>query len=176
MTEQPADTVLLGRLGRTVGLEGGQLFHAAGPVEADLLEVGLSVWVAGLGMTVIRDLRSHSRGSVLFLRGVRRLEAAKALVNSDMLLDRSRLPADFDLLSLADGASGLPVLLVQDGELPRELGTVLSVTGNRGHELLVVAPASGGASFMLPLHAPYVTLANDSVRVEDPPAGLLPEP
>lgn len=176
--EQPADSINLGRLGRTVGLEGGLLFHAAGPVEERLLQAGLQLWVEGLGETLIRDLRSHPRGMVVFLRGVRRLESAKALVNTRVRLERSRLPGDLDQLLLHGGTAGLPVVLADPaGDVP--LGTVQETIGSAGHEVLVVAtdPAqpAAHATFMLPLNAPYVKLDQTGVRVTDPPAGLLPD-
>jgi ribosomal 30S subunit maturation factor RimM len=172
--DQPADGVHLGRLGRTVGLEGGLLFHAAGPVEADLLEAGTLLWVEGLGETVVRDLRSHPRGIVLFLRGVRRVESARQLVNARVLLERARLPEGLDELSLNEGTTGLPVTLI-DPAGNRELGTVQGTAGSPGHELLIVARPASRSTFMLPLSAPYVKLDHTGVQVIDPPDGLLPD-
>jgi ribosomal 30S subunit maturation factor RimM len=166
--------VNLGRLGRTVGLEGGLLFHAAGPTEQELLAVGVFVWIEGLGETMIRDLRSHPRGIVLFLRGIRRVESARPLVNSRVILERSLLPEGLDELSLEGATRGLPVVLTGPAG-DRELGTVQDRIGSAGHELLIVARPGSRATFMLPLGAPYVSLDQSGVRVTDPPEGLLPD-
>ena len=161
-------------MGRTVGLDGGLLFHASGPAEQALLQAGLQLWVEGTGTTLIRDLRSHPRGTVLFLRGIRRVEVAKALVNAQVLLERSRLPEDLDQLLLSGSTVGLPVTLVTSAD-PVPLGTVQESIGSPGHEVLVVAHAGTPGTFMLPLNAPYVKLDVTGVRVTDPPAGLLPD-
>jgi|SRR5690625_1640414 len=157
-------TLQLGRLGRTVGLEGGLLFHALGPSEAAVLEAGATVTVEGRGELTIRDLRDHGRGQLLFFEGIRRPEPARELTGAVLSVPFSELPDTFVPADFLDALLDLPVFL---GE--RELGRVLLVAGVAGHEYVELAP--GGQ--LLPLNAPYVSVGSDRIDLVDPPDGLV---
>ena len=164
MSVTPERTLQLGRLGRTVGLDGGLLFHADGNAEAALVAPGLEVLVDGHGPMRIRESRRHNRGIVVHFEGIRRIERAGRLTNAVVSVDAALLPEDVLPVSLTDGLLGLPVLLGG-----RTVGTVASVAGASGHEFLTLEP--GGE--MLPLAAPYVEVAEDRILLVDPPAGLI---
>lgn len=157
-------TLQLGRLGRTIGLDGGLLFHAAGPAEAELLEPGLTVLAEGHKELRIRDWRRHNRGIVVFFEGIRRLETARSLTNSVLSISSAGLPAAVGASDLRDGLIGLPVLL--DGT---EVGRVREVAGLAGFEYLELEP--GGQ--LIPLNAPYVAVGSDELQLNDPPEGLV---
>lgn len=163
-TDNSERTLQLGRLGRTIGLDGGLLFHAAGPAEADLLEPGLTVMAEGHGEQRIRDWRRHNRGIVVFFEGIRRVETARALTNAVLSVSSSSLPADVGVSDLRDGLIGLKVLL--DGT---EIGTVRDVAGLTGFEYVTLEP--GGQ--LIPLNAPYVTVSSTQLELTDPPEGLV---
>lgn len=164
MNDSTERTLQLGRLGRTIGLDGGLLFHAAGAAEAELLEPGLTVYADGSQKLVIRERRRHNRGLVLHFEGIRRLEPARELTNADLSVPLSSLPAEFSSSDFASGLLELPVLLGG-----REVGRVTDVQGASGHEYLVLEP--GGQ--LVPLHAPYVTVTGSGIVLTDPPDGLL---
>ncbi|HLR47363.1 MAG TPA: hypothetical protein VK092_09415 [Deinococcales bacterium] len=156
-------TLQLGRLGRTVGLDGGLLFHAAGPEEAAVPQPGSTVHAAGHGELKVRERRRHGRGPLLFFEGVRRPETARPLTGAVLSVPVSALPDDFLPADYLDALIGLPVFA--DGV---ELGRVASVAGASGHEYVELEPDGQ----LLPLHAPYVSVAEDRLDLVDPPAGL----
>lgn len=163
-TENTERTLQLGRLGRTIGLDGGLLFHAAGTAEAELLQVGLIV-TAGAGPDLrIAALRRHNRGLVLHFEGIRRVERARELTNADLSVRLADLPEGFTPNDLTSGLIGLPVLLAGN-----EIGRVAAVEGAAGHEYLRLEPAGQ----LVPLHAPYVQVSAAGVALLDPPEGLL---
>lgn len=161
-------SIRIGRLGRTVGLDGGLLFRAEGPSEAALVAApdfpGTAVEVEGAGKLIVRAVRSHSRGHVLHFEGVRRVERAQVLVNATLNVASGEVHADFEPSDPSSALEGLPVLLA--GEV---VGTITRIEGARGFEYATLEP--GGQ--LLPLNAPYVKLAEDAVTLVDPPPGLL---
>ncbi len=163
MNQETEHTILIGRLGRTVGLDGGLLFRAADASSSGLLEPGLTVMAEGHGPLEIVEVRRHPRGHVLHFRGVRRVERAVPLVNADLRVEASSLPEGYEVpVSLS--LTGLTVTV--DGVV---IGTVRDVAGAAGFEYAVLEP--GGS--LLPLHAPYVNVTGDGITVTDPPEGLL---
>lgn len=162
--ENTERTLQLGRLGRTIGLDGGLLFHAAGAAEAELLQVGLMVTASGETDLRIAALRRHNRGVVLHFEGIRRVERARELTNADLSVRVADLPEGFTPSDLAAGLIGLPVRLAGN-----EIGRVAAVEGAPGHEYLRLEPAGQ----LVPLNAPYVQVSTAHVALLDPPEGLL---
>lgn len=163
-SENTERTLQLGRIGRTVGLDGGLLFHAAGPAEAELLEAGLRVTDDSGRELTVAAVRRHNRGLVVHFEGIRRLERARELTNLDVAILASELPEGFTAFDLAAGLSGLAVFLED-----REIGRVAEVSGAAGHEYLLLEP--GGE--LIPLNAPYVQVHDSGISLTDPPDGLL---
>lgn len=164
MPDKAESALKLGRLGRTIGLDGGLLFHAAGSAEAALLEPGVTVLVENAGELTVSATRRHNRGTVLHFEGIRRPERARELTNADVSIPAGNLPDQFRATDLESGLMGLPVLL--NGTV---LGHVADVQGVAGHEYLVLEPSGG----LIPLGAPYVVVDDSGVTLVDPPAGLL---
>lgn len=164
MTDNTEHVIRLGRLGRTIGLDGGLLFHAAGVTEAALLEPGTAVMVEHAGELTIAGARRHNRGTVLHFEGIRRPERARELTNADVSIRASDLPDDFQPTDLEAGLIRLPVLLKS-----AVIGHVAQVQGAAGHEYLVLEP--GGE--LIPLNAPYVQVDPTGITLVDPPDGLL---
>jgi 16S rRNA processing protein RimM len=165
--EPPAGHVLLGRLGKTFGLEGSLHFRALGAAEAEALFELDEVFVAGLGATTIQEVKPHGGGLLVSFENVRRVERARELVNSQVFAPIDALPAPAEGGQYVDALRGLPVMV--DG---RPFGTIADLTGVSGAELLLVERPEGGET-MLPLRAPYVQVAPHAVLVEDPPPGLI---
>ena len=163
-TERTERTLQLGRIGRTIGLDGGLLFHAVGPAEADLLQPGLPVSSDRGDRLTVAAVRGHNRGLVIHFEGIRRIERARELTNAELHILVHNLPKGFSSTDLTDGLLGLPVR--QGGA---DLGTVAQVDGVAGHEFLVLEP--GGQ--LLPLNAPYVKVTDGGIELTDPPDGLL---
>lgn len=164
MNDRTERALQLGRLGRTIGLDGGLLFHAVGAAEAELLQPGLTVLADGSRRLVIRERRRHNRGLVLYFEGIRRIEPARELTNADLSVALSSLPAEFTSSDFSSGLLELPVLLSGS-----EVGRVAEVQGASGHEYLVLEP--GGQ--LVPLNAPYVEVTDTGIVLTDPPDGLL---
>jgi 16S rRNA processing protein RimM len=165
--EPPAGFVLLGRLGKTFGLEGALHFRPLGPAEAEAILDLDKLFVAGLGHTVVREARRHGSGVVVSFPAATSPERAKTLVNAEVYAPRAALPEDDERAHYVDVLRGLPVLLGG-----RPFGIVEDVIGVAGAELLVVERPDG-AEVLLPLRAPYVQASGDSVLVDDPPPGLI---
>jgi 16S rRNA processing protein RimM len=167
--EPPDGFILLGRLGKTFGLKGALHFRPLGEAEAEAI-LGLDeVFVAGLGLTAIREVRPHGPGIVVTFPSARSPESARKLVNSDVYAHADSLPTDDGAAPYLGALRGLPVLLAG-----RPLGTVANVIGPVGAELLAVERPDGG-ELLLPLQAPYVQVSRDSILVVDPPGGLIDE-
>src|SRR5690554_6311267 len=164
MTAETERTLQLGRLGRTIGLDGGLLFHAAGAAEATVLAVGQTVTVEDHGELRVRESRRHNRGLVVHFEGIRRIQRARELTNSVVTIRVNDLPARFQATDLESGLLQLPVSL--DGVV---IGKVAAVEGASGFEYLRLEP--GGQ--LLPLRAPYVQVGEDAIELLDPPDGLL---
>ena len=162
----PEGYLLLGRLGKTFGLEGALHFRGLGPAESEALFELDEVYVAGLGRVGVREVKPHGASLLVTLEGVRRLEKARPLVNASVYADPSALPHPGEGLYV-DAVRGLPVLV--DG---RPFGTVADLTGVAGAELLTIERPEGGEA-LIPLRAPYVQIAGREVLVEDPPPGLI---
>ena len=159
--------MLLGRLGKTFGLEGAFHFRSLGLPESEALFELDEVFIGGLGTMAIDEVKPHGGGLLISFRGIRRVEKARPLVNAQVYAHRDFLPPPSEGGQYADALRGLPVLV--DG---RPFGTVVDLAGVSGSELLMVERPEGGQA-LLPLRAPYVQVADHEVLVEDPPPGLI---
>ncbi len=155
--------VPLGRLGKPYQLAGGLRFYPLGPAEAEALSGLAEVVVAGLGPCRVREVRPHGGGLVLYLTLALSREAARTLVNREILAPASRLPETAPYL---DDLVGLPVYL--DGDL---WGEVKGLMPAGLQDLLIIARV--GREAMVPLQAPYLRLDGEGVFLEDAPEGLL---
>lgn len=165
--EPPEDYVLLGQLGKTFGLEGALRFRPLGGAEQEAVLALDEVFVTGLGVAQIREVRRHGNGLVIFFEAVKRPERARRLVNAEVFAARDSLPPPDGERAYLQALTGRPVLV--DG---RPIGTVLELGGVDGAELLVVERPQGD-ELLIPLRAPYVQVVEDAVLVADPPPGLL---
>jgi 16S rRNA processing protein RimM len=169
--QQPPDPtlghLLLGRLGKTFGLEGALRFKPLGPAEAEAIFDLNEVFVAGLGRATIREVREHGNRLLITFEAVRQPERARKLVNAQVFAPLESLPEPSGGTLYLEAVSGLPVIV--DG---RPFGTVAELMGVSGAELLRVERPQGPDT-LIPLRAPYVQLGEHAVMVEDPPAGLI---
>lgn len=167
--QAPQGTTRIGRLGRSFQLEGGLHFRALGGAEEAVLDALDELFVIGLGLVKLRDVRWPGGAPVVYLAGVRDRTTAKALTNADVYADTSAVEAaratdpeailERDLIGLPVTLAGEPVGMVEE----------IMVGGN--NDLLVVETPTG--QVLLPLTAPYVRVLATSVELVDPPAGLL---
>ena len=163
----PEGHVLLGRLGKAFALEGALFFRSLGAAESEALFELDEVFVTGFGPMSIREVKPHGGDLLISFHGVRKVEKARSLVNSEIYAPRDALPRPSEGGQYVDALRGLPVLV--DG---RPFGTVADLTGVAGAELLAVERPEGGEA-LLPLRAPYVQVSRQEVLVEDPPPGLI---
>lgn len=161
----PAGFVLIGHLGRSFQLEGGLNFVAVGEREQLAIEEVEEVFVAGVGVRAVERVRRLSGRTVVYLSGVERIEAAKALVNRPVYAAASSLRIVEETTS-HDLLVGRQVTV--DGA---RFGQVVAVMEASGHGLLLVDHQ--GETVLLPMEADYVEVGSDEVRVVDPPEGLL---
>ncbi len=160
--EHPPDDFLpIGRLGKTYQLRGGLRFRPLGDAEERALPDLDEVFVEGLGLTTLSEVRRHGRRLIVYLGGVHRIEHAKELVNARVFAAAAQLP---EVLLLP--TAGAPVRL--NGVV---IGEVLEV--RRGPQDLVVADVAG-REVLLPLGAPYLDWRESTLELTDPPEGLLP--
>lgn len=167
MSEPPEGQVLLGRLGKVFGLAGALRFRPNGDAEAQAITQLDEVFVTGLGVAPIREVRQHGNGIVITFESVRRPERARELVNAQVYAPAEALPEPEGGALYSGALRDLPVLI--DG---RPFGTVAAVVGVSGAEILLVDRPVGGEA-MIPLRAPYVQVAANAVLVVDPPLGLI---
>ncbi|HEX7004242.1 MAG TPA: ribosome maturation factor RimM [Trueperaceae bacterium] len=163
----PEGYVLLGRLGKTFGLKGALHFRSLGLPESEALFELEEVFVTGLGVLAIAEVKPHGASLLVSFEGIRRVEEARPLVNAQVYAEPASLPPPAEGGQYADALRGLPVLV--DG---RPFGTVADLAGVAGAELLTVERPEGGEA-LIPLRAPYVQVARHEVLVEDPPPGLI---
>jgi ribosomal 30S subunit maturation factor RimM len=167
----PADAVRLGRLGRTHGLDGALRCHALGELEVEALLASERLWIEGHGTLTARLRRHHSGSVLLAFQGIRSPERAQPLVNADVYVLPSLLPAP--LARALSRRARLADLVGAEVEVDgRHYGQVREVLEGAQRLLLVEGPH--GTRY-LPADAPYVRVEEGSVRVVDPPAGLLDE-
>lgn len=162
----PEGYVLLGRFGKTFQLEGGLRFRAAGDAEEAALAGLAAVFVRDLGERQVKRLRLVSGQPVLYLAGVPTVESAKALVNREVFAPREALPALEEGTFYLDELLGLEVVV--DGAV---VGSVSEVFEAGAQDVLVID--RDGHEVLVPLQAPYVTVEEARVVIDDPPEGLL---
>ncbi|WP_457628348.1 ribosome maturation factor RimM [Oceanithermus sp.] len=154
--------VRIGRLGRPHALSGGLKFRSEAP-EAILSQE--RVYLEGVGWRAIERVEALAGGLVVHFVGVTGREAAEQLSGRDVFVEAASLPEPeggwyyFQLV-------GLPVRL--GGEA---WGKVVDVFDSGAQDVLVIK--KGARRFMVPLQAPYVEVADDEVRIQEPPEGLL---
>lgn len=186
-TKPPAGYILIGRLGRTFQLEGalrlllddavsyeGQ--NDPQPVGVRALQASGNVFVSSLGNVRVRRLYENGGALLLTLEGVRDRNAAQRLVNSSVWVNPAALPDELaeELVQESEAGSaqerleGLPVYL--NGT---EVGHVSRAMLDSPNPVVEVTAAGSGTTSLVPLVAPYVAVAEDSVRLTDPPDGLL---
>ena len=155
----------MARLGRSHGLAG--LVHVHPHDEASLaaLAAAEEAWIDGLGEVRLLELKPHGSRWLLRTDRIRRVETAKEFVHAAVRVDPGALPPDV-AAALETGTAGRPVLL--DGS---PYGTLLDVVGSEAQPLLRIEGPNG--EVLVPATAPYVTLHDHEVRLDDPPAGLL---
>lgn len=164
--QPPPGHVLLGKLGRSFGLEGALRVQPRDERALQALQALDEVFVEGLGPSRVEEVRPHGREWLLRLGRVQRVERARTLGNARVWGDPDRLDAQLgERLTQAD-PTGLPVLV--DGA---PWGEVLAREGGEALAWLRVRGPSG--ELLLPAWAPYVRTEADAIHVEDPPAGLL---
>ena len=166
MEPEHGKLLLLGRLGRTFQLEGGLHFYPLGPAEASAVSELHQVVVEGFGTTRLRRTRPHGNHLIVYLERVQDIDRARALVNSELLVDPVQLPPPPPGMAYLAALIGIPV--ERDG-VP--FGEVTDFLDAGGQSLLVVA--SGDRELLLPVAAPYVRLKRDRIEVEDAPPGLF---
>lgn len=162
----PPGFLLLGEIGRSIGLDGAVRLHPRHDEAPSALEALDEVFVEGLGATTVEELRPHGRWWLLRLGRVRRVERARELAHARVWGERERLDGELVARLRRADPSGLPVLV--DG---RPWGEVLAREGDEPHPWLRVRGPAG--EVLLPARAPYVRTEANEVRVDDPPPGLL---
>lgn len=167
----PPDHVFLGTLGRSFKLAGGMRFRPAGEAEATALPGLERVFVIGLGETRLRDVMRHRDEIIVFLGRVRDREQAKRLANAAVYAPEASLPATDPDAFYVDDLIGTSVVVGHADRADEPVGEVVDVISSGGQELLVVDAAGG--EVLLPWQAPYVRFDGDTVRLVDPPHGLL---
>ncbi len=201
-TTPPPSHRYVGRLGRAYQLEGGihlRLEDAgrAATVKAALettLQSGGELFVVGYGAATLREVRFQGSVPVLYLRGVRDRDAARALTGSELYLTEGCLAKEYLAGASDDRGAGASAAPTAGAEAPaledlpgaevrlqgRALGRVREVRASGPNPLLVVD--AGAGELLLPLNAPYVRpgylrtepgTLTPVVTLEDPPAGLL---
>lgn len=165
--QPPNDAVEVARLGRSHGLAGLVYVHPHDVAARSALQAAEEVWIDGLGEARVLELKEHGKRWLLRTDRIRRVETAKQLVHAAVRVDPRTLPGEI-ASRLAPVAAGRPVLL--DG---RPYGTLVETTGSALQPLLRVRGPAGDV--LIPATAPYVTVSEDEVRLQDPPAGLLDE-
>lgn len=167
----PPGYVRIGRLGKSFKVAGGvRLWLDAEGLGDRLDELG-RLYVLGLGDTRIRAHETVSGSLVVYFEGVRDRTVARSLVNAEVWAETADL--DDALIAAIDEPTedelliGLPVTL--DGVRVGEVRDAELTGANQ----FVEAALDDGATVLLPLAAPYVSLGPQGVDLVDPPPGLL---
>lgn len=184
----PVGYVRIGRLGKSFQLSGGvrlrldnveQLQSQYPAAEAsrsrtteDMLLDSLGrLFVPGLGETRLRDYEFVSGATVVYLEGVRDRTVARSLVNAEVWAAQADVPAalveELTAPSPEEALVGLDVTV--DGA---RVGKV-SAAHLGGANDYIEAVLDSGATALIPLTAPYVTLSEAGVALVDAPPGLL---
>ncbi len=151
--------VLLGRVGRPHGLEGEVVVREASLAPEEWARVP-AVSLVGPARRWEREARivsARAFGSDFLVRfaGVGTLEEASELRGATLEADRASLPAPANDEIYVYDLIGLTVV----DETGRELGVVREVLSTGAHEVLEVAPASGGdepAAMLVPYRPEFV--------------------
>jgi 16S rRNA processing protein RimM len=166
--------LLLGRVVRPHGIR-GEVKVALVTESWELFRDRARCWLAPAGGALaeveIAQSRGHGPTVILGLRGVETLEAAAALVGSEVWLPRDALPPPADGSFYQEDLIGLMVVVEE-----RELGRVREVQSAPAHDLFLVDGPDG--EWMLPAtraHIRAIDLAAGRIAL-DPAmdvAGLL---
>jgi 16S rRNA processing protein RimM len=166
------DLVLVGEFGRAHGLKGEVRLKSYTGDPLAIAAYGPLTGANGRKFQIKKNIRQAPGGApdilIAQVEGVTSREAAEALNRVELYLERDKLPPpeDEDEFLLAD----LIGLAVHDraGTL---IGTVADVPNYGGGDLLDIAPATGGASALLPFtraFVPEIDLAGKRVVVDAP--------
>ncbi len=165
MTDQNSENLLqLGKLGKTFQLAGGLRFYPLGQAEAEAIFSLPYIYIEGLGKSEIRDVKEQGSDIILFLTSALSIEKAKTLVNRLVYAPTELLP-ETEAFYL-DDLIGLDVYL--EG---KKIGEIESIVEAGMQDILTIETPSG--TFMVPLQAPYVDLAEDGLYLSDLPDGLI---
>ncbi|MCA9838947.1 MAG: 16S rRNA processing protein RimM [Trueperaceae bacterium] len=162
--ENPDNLLQLGKLGKTFQLAGGLRFYPLGDAEAEAIFSLPFIYLGGFGKTEIREVKEQGKDIILYLTAALTVEKARALVNCDVYAPADLLPETDDFY--LDDLIGLAVFL--EGQ---RIGEIESVLEAGMQDILTISGDSG--DFMVPLQAPYVSLEEDGLYLNDLPEGLL---
>jgi len=162
----PTDFVRLGKLGKTFQLEGGLRVYPEGDAEATALLSVAQVFIGGMGLSEVRQVREVGSRIVLYLTRALSVEAAKALVNREVYAHPDSLPEPEEGEIYVSDLLDQPVFVA--GSV---YGEIVDVVAAGMQDLLVIS--RHGEEIMVPLQAPYVEVTDDGVYLENAPEGLL---
>ena len=141
-------------------------FHPHGCSEKGAIGVVDKVEITGFGPSSIKSVRKIGRHLVLKLGRVSDVETARSLVNREICADKKGLPPPLKGSAYIGALLKLPVMV--EGVY---LGKVVGVNSAGLNILLEVA--TGRGNILLPFSAPYIHLGKNSIKVKNPPEGLL---
>ena len=184
----PAGYVRIGRLGRSFQLSGGVRLrldnlenlqaHNASTDEAgsrssedSVLDSLGRLFVPGLGETRLRDYEFVSGSTVVYLEGVRDRTVARSLVNAEVWAAQADVPVE--LVEELTAPSPEEALVGLDVTVDGAVVGKVSAAHLGGANDYVEALLDSGATVLVPLAAPYVTLSEAGVALVDAPPGLL---
>jgi 16S rRNA processing protein RimM len=164
--------ICVGRIGAAHGTRGEVKLWSYTAEPMAIADYGALQSADGTRQLRIDALRAGKGFLVARFAGIDDRNAAEALRNLDLYVDREQLPAvdasdEFyhtDLIGLA--------VIEKDG---KQLGTVVALHDFGAGDVIEIAPAQGGATVMLPFTdaaVPHVDLAGGRLIV-DPPEGFF---
>ena len=163
-----SDKILLGQFGAAHGIRGEIRVNAYTQDPLGLADYGPLTLADGRRVEIV-NLRPQGDAIIARVKGVADRNAAEALRNQKLFVDRSVLPPldeeeDFYLADLIGLAAEL-----EDGTA---FGRILAVPNFGAGDLLEIEPAGGGRSFYLPFTravAPLVDIRGRRIVIVPPP-------
>jgi len=151
MKDPPAPWVIVGKIGRAIGLDGSVRVWPEGDLEATLeAGVPLAAWIPGKEKVMpltATNAREDGHGWVIHLSGINRREDTVSLRNALVVVQRKDLPEPSEGFAYWADLIGAIAETRGDG---RRLGEVTGVLDTPAHPILEIQPAEG-SSFLLPL-------------------------
>jgi 16S rRNA processing protein RimM len=164
------DRVLLGEIGAAQGLKGEVRLRSYTQDPEAIAGYGVLADEQGRAIEIER-VRVTPKALIARIKGVTTREGAEALTHTKLYIDRERLPErgedewyHLDLIGLA--------AIGKDGV---EIGKVVAVLNFGAGDLIEIAPASGGATQLVPFTrdtVPEVDVEGGRITL-DPPEGLF---